>query len=218
MPDETKLRSDLQTIVRAYRALTYRGGIDADVEGQTDLAEEFGIPAQTSITEVRKYAYLTRKAGEKPFSTHAVATFPDINIGKIRRVQNQYWNAFKHARPRSGIERKDRELLERFGDEVNDHTLFIGWYDYMLAVRTLLIEAQIFQVWYFALYPEKLNPEVDTTTHQRLFPLLPTKSRADQKRALREVISSYQGNAEVMNHPKTDPRPLMLRAEALKDL
>src|SRR5215472_5242926 len=26
------------------------------VEGQTDLAEEFGIPAQTSITEVRKYA------------------------------------------------------------------------------------------------------------------------------------------------------------------
>jgi len=26
------------------------------VEGQTDLAEEFDIPAQTSITEVRKYA------------------------------------------------------------------------------------------------------------------------------------------------------------------
>jgi len=89
--------------------------------------------------------YLTRKAGEKPFSTHAVATFPDINIGKIRRVQNQYWNAFKHARTRSGIERKDRELLERFGDEVNDHTLFIGWRDYQQAVGTLPIEAQIFQ-------------------------------------------------------------------------
>ena len=159
--------------------------------------------------------YLTDKAGEKPFSTHALATFLDLKIGEIRQLQNQYWNAFKHARTRGGIEREDRELLERFGDEVNDHTLFIGWYDYQQAVRTLPIEAQIFQMWYFALYPEKLNPGVDTTTHQRLFPMLPSKSRADQKRALRKVISSYRGNAEVMNDPKTDPRPLMLRAEAL---
>jgi hypothetical protein len=39
------------------------------------------------------------------------------------------------------------------------HTLFIGWYDYMLAVGALPIEAQVFQIWYFALYPEKLNPK-----------------------------------------------------------
>jgi 5-methylcytosine-specific restriction protein A len=47
----------LQTIVRAYRALIYRGGIDAEVESQTDIADEFAIPPQTSITETRKYAY-----------------------------------------------------------------------------------------------------------------------------------------------------------------
>jgi 5-methylcytosine-specific restriction protein A len=57
LPDETKLRADLQTIARAYRALTYRGGIDADVESQTDLVQEFGIPATSKITETRKYAY-----------------------------------------------------------------------------------------------------------------------------------------------------------------
>jgi len=51
--------------------------------------------------------------------------------------------------------REDSELLERFEDTVNDHTLFIGWYDYALAVGALPIEAQIFQAWYFALYPEK---------------------------------------------------------------
>jgi hypothetical protein len=151
--------------------------------------------------------HLTRKAGAKPFSTHALLTFPDINIGKIR---NQYWNAFKHAQTRDGIERDDSELLERFDDAVNDHTLFIGWYDYMLAVGALPIEAQIFQVWYFALYPEKLNPEVDTTIHQRIFAKLPSKSRADQKRALREVISSFRRNPDVMTHPQSDPRPLML--------
>jgi len=47
----------LQAIVRAYRALTYRGGIDADVETQTDLAEEFGIAQSTPVPETRKYAY-----------------------------------------------------------------------------------------------------------------------------------------------------------------
>ena len=57
LPDEARLRSDLKTIVRAYRALTYRGGIDADVESQTDIADEFVIPPQASITETRKYAY-----------------------------------------------------------------------------------------------------------------------------------------------------------------
>jgi hypothetical protein len=43
--------------VRAYRALTYRGGIDADVETQTDLSDEFNLPSQISITETRKYVY-----------------------------------------------------------------------------------------------------------------------------------------------------------------
>lgn len=57
LPDEAHLRSDLQTIARAYRALTYRGGVDAEVEIQSDLADEFAIPPQVSITETRKYAY-----------------------------------------------------------------------------------------------------------------------------------------------------------------
>ena len=55
--------------------------------------------------------HLTRKAGEEPFSTHALLTFPDLDIGKIRRLKNQYWNAFKHAQMRDGIEREDSELL-----------------------------------------------------------------------------------------------------------
>jgi 5-methylcytosine-specific restriction protein A len=57
LPDESRLRADLQNIVRAYRALTYRGGIDADVDSQSDLTEEFGIPDGASVTETRKYAY-----------------------------------------------------------------------------------------------------------------------------------------------------------------
>ena len=54
LPDEAKLRADLQAIVRAYRALTYRGGIDADVESQSDVGEEFDLPASTTVVETRK--------------------------------------------------------------------------------------------------------------------------------------------------------------------
>jgi 5-methylcytosine-specific restriction protein A len=57
LPDETTLRSDLQIVVRAYRALIFRGGVDADVEAQTELSDEFGIPQSTSVIETRKYAY-----------------------------------------------------------------------------------------------------------------------------------------------------------------
>jgi 5-methylcytosine-specific restriction enzyme A len=71
LPDETQMRSDLQATIRAYRALTYRGGIDADVEGQTDLAEEFGMPPQTSITEVRKYAYHRKIERNRTAAHHA---------------------------------------------------------------------------------------------------------------------------------------------------
>ena len=55
LPSESELRNDLQAIVRAYRALDYRGGNDADVSTQTDVSEEFG--KQLSIVETRKYAY-----------------------------------------------------------------------------------------------------------------------------------------------------------------
>jgi 5-methylcytosine-specific restriction enzyme A len=57
LPDETILERDLRNIVRAYRALTYRGGIEGDIEPQSELTTEFNIPAQASITETRKYGY-----------------------------------------------------------------------------------------------------------------------------------------------------------------
>jgi hypothetical protein len=80
----------------------------------------------------------------------------------------------------------------------------------VLAAGTLPIEAQVFQVWYFALYPEKLSPDVDTAPHRRVFPDLSSKKRSDQKKALREVIAKFRGDPEIMYHRQTDARPLVL--------
>jgi hypothetical protein len=157
--------------------------------------------------------HLTRKAGAQPFSSHALAAFSDLEIGDLRRLQNQYWNAFKHATTRSGEERADHDLLKRFTDGHNDHTLFIGWYDYGLAVGMMPIEAQAFQVWYFALYPDKLNPEVDTSRHESLFPKLQEYSRAEQKKALRAAIAAARQDHVIMVDSRTDPRPLILPAQ-----
>ncbi len=57
--------------MRAYRALTYRGGIEGDLERQSELNEEFGIPPQTSIIEIRKYAYHRKVDRNRTAARHA---------------------------------------------------------------------------------------------------------------------------------------------------
>jgi hypothetical protein len=91
--------------------------------------------------------HLTKKAGKQAFMSHALASFPDLDIKDARRLQRQFANAFKHATAKDGKERADQKLFARFDDRQNDHALFIAWHDYMLAVVVLPIEAQAFQVW-----------------------------------------------------------------------
>jgi 5-methylcytosine-specific restriction enzyme A len=57
LPDEIVLRNDLRAAVSAYRALTYRGGMGGDLETHTELANEFEISSQSTITEIRRYSY-----------------------------------------------------------------------------------------------------------------------------------------------------------------
>lgn len=71
LPDETKLRADLQNVVRAYRALTYRGGIDAEVGEQAELDEEFGLSPGTSVIETRKYVYHRKIERNRTAAKHA---------------------------------------------------------------------------------------------------------------------------------------------------
>jgi 5-methylcytosine-specific restriction protein A len=71
LPDELTMRADLRAIVRAYRALIFRGGIEGDAEFQSDLAAEFNVPTKTSILEIRKYAYHRRIERNRTAATNA---------------------------------------------------------------------------------------------------------------------------------------------------
>jgi hypothetical protein len=70
------------------------------------------------------------------------------------------------------------------------------------------MEAQVHQIWYFNLYPEKLNP--DHRPVEWLFPNLRERSREEQKRMLNIQIGKAKSVADFMNDPKTDKRPLII--------
>jgi hypothetical protein len=159
--------------------------------------------------------FYAKKAGFKPFTSHILETRPAaqpaLDIPKLKRIQRQYWTAFKHAtHQHSGKERDDDELLTRFSDEQNDAPLFIGWYDYGGTTNTMPVEAQVHQIWYIALHPDKLDPKHPKEPYEEFFPDLPTKSRAEQKQILNNAIERARVDKDVMSDSRTDTRALML--------
>lgn len=153
---------------------------------------------------------LTQRAGEEPFANHALEVVPDLTRKKLREVRNRYWNAFKHALNHDGMDRQDEETIASFDDEKNDHVLFVGWYDLALAAGKMPIEAQVFQAWYFAKFPEKLEEGSDLEPFLTAFPDLNLFSRSDQKAKLRDKIVESRAMVEVMADERTDRRPLIM--------
>jgi hypothetical protein len=52
----------------------------------------------------------------RPFSTHMLESMPELDLRRIRTLQRQYWNAFKHMNARDGQLRDDSETLGAFSD------------------------------------------------------------------------------------------------------
>jgi hypothetical protein len=152
-----------------------------------------------------------RKAGAEPFVSRILKTRSDLGIKKLRIAQRKYWNAFKHAL-KYGKEREDDPLLAQFRDEMNDAALFVGWADYYRATKTMPIEAHMYQIWFIALYPAKLDPKHARVlpAYKQIFPGLGLMRRAQQKRELNKVIDGARKRNDLMSDPRTDRRPLVL--------
>ncbi len=142
--------------------------------------------------------------GDAIFATHIMKTQPTMDRRAIRRLRNQYWNAFKHFNDLKGLPREDEELLHRFDDKVNDMALFIGWWDYLSCQRKLPVAAQVFQVWWYALYEEKLSPTADVDVARSAFPDIRGQDRAEQKRRLRRSIEKYRHDKNLLADPATE--------------
>jgi hypothetical protein len=161
--------------------------------------------------------FYASKAGREPFVTRILRDNPEIDLRKLRRLQRQYWAAFKHATRRVGkgrssreVERDDEELLANFTDEQNNAALLIGWSDYARATRKMPIEAQVYQTWWIARNIEKLDPQHSREPYENVFPNINSVDRREQKGRLRDAIERARSMPDLMNDPKTDPRPLIL--------
>ncbi|WP_135501316.1 hypothetical protein [Roseovarius aestuariivivens] len=152
-------------------------------------------------------AELARQTSGETFNDQILKTFPEKSIRYIRQLRNRDWNAIKHARHLDGSLRLPEKELADFSDIANDHMLFIVWYDYASARLPLPIAVQVFQVWYFEMYPEAQEPEVDKT---EIFGSLSALSRSGCKEKLRKKIIKYSTDETLLAHDKTDQRPLVL--------
>jgi hypothetical protein len=157
--------------------------------------------------------YLAVKASGQPFTARAVATFRNKFWRDIRRARNQFWSSFRYATTHDFDEEGYNRLMSGFSDLENDHALLVGWCDLMLASKKLPIEAQMFQSWYFALYPETLGSEADVSRYETLFPGLRDLPRLDQKKALRDAIERSRQDAAIMNDPATEQGYLLQKGD-----
>jgi hypothetical protein len=153
---------------------------------------------------------LAEEGGAPPFRALILETHPNLDIVKVKRLRNQFWNAFKHLSDRSGTPRDDQGLLAVFSDEQNDAALFIAWHDYNAITGNLPIAAQVLQVWYQALNEDKLHPGEDLELMRWAFPGVADLPRSEQKRMLRETVERYERSDDLLADEKTEPMPLIV--------
>lgn len=143
----------------------------------------------------------------RPFREHALAVHTDLTDQDYKRIRSFYWNAFKHVTRTSGRKREDSHVFSKFDDSRNDHALFVAWYDYGSCTDKLPIAAQVLQVWYYAMYPERLS-ERDTKA-QALFPGISTLDRSSQKAMLRHVYGAHKNDPSLLAASATEAAALV---------
>jgi 5-methylcytosine-specific restriction protein A len=105
LPEEQTLASDLRATLQAYRALTFRGGLDAEPETDTSGQQE---PPQ-SLTELRRYRMHLRiesnpvaaKAAKRHHGSRCQACA--IDLGECYGPVGQGYIEAHHLRPISTL-------------------------------------------------------------------------------------------------------------------
>jgi hypothetical protein len=90
------------------------------------------------------------------------------------RVLNAAQNYLKHAD-------KDTNSTLSFDEEENDHLIFVASIECGGIGHPLSFSMQVFQIWYLALYPDKVGHDTQSVkTSKTIFPDLSSKSRSQQ--------------------------------------
>lgn len=137
-----------------------------------------------------------RREGKKTFFEHIQTTNPERKSKELRKIQNQYRNAFKHYDT-------DNELaITNFSDVENDVYLLAAIQDYETYCGTLTIPMQVFDAWFFSIHPDKLVPE--KRHFAAVFPRVAKAPRTYQKLVMRNVIAEVRLDRNILLDPRTE--------------
>ena len=116
-------------------------------------------------------------------------------------INKPYRNFFKHA------DSDPEGTVEGFSDDKNDHLLILAVDDLMRLHQKSPFECQVFQLWYLAVYDEKIaGEELERImpTIRSAFPDIDKLSRTEQKQMGREVMHECSQDEQLLADPRTD--------------
>ncbi|WP_233862952.1 hypothetical protein [Paraburkholderia adhaesiva] len=147
---------------------------------------------------------LCTSAGVESFSKQARENLPAGQTLKYY-VNEPCRNFFKHAaqdpNPDSSVELRESNVAA---------ILFLAVEDYIRLRQGGPVEAQVFQVWFIAVFPEKVT-EDDPVAQSKLedaklvFPGITTLAASDQIEMGRRVLETAREDAGLAADPKTEP-------------
>jgi len=156
---------------------------------------------------------LAEHTGVPTMATLLLSQQPELDRKTFVMLRNKYWNPIKHFYERDlKTARADEELMSGFSDAKNEDVLLLGWNDYSRVARQLPIEAQVFQVWWYALSEDRMAPDSDPAPWRNMFPGILAADRTEQKRRLRRAVEKYRKNDRLLSDPRTERGPLITSA------
>jgi hypothetical protein len=125
-------------------------------------------------------------------SSWRTKTIEDSRLSRKEALQilNAAQNYLKHAD-------RDADSTLSFDEEENDHLLFIASLECGELGHQLSFSMQAFQIWYLALYPEKVGHDSEPViTSKKVFPGLSTKTRREQLSLGHEFLERVLGGSK----------------------
>ena len=186
----TKLEAARRQLVTAIRPF-FEGGDSVSVYA-------LGHAAWEVLDALCRHRGLTRFRGEMSGAN-------GLTEQEIKRIANYGRNFFKHAND------DPDDTLDEFSDDRNDHVLLAAAFDYGTLATSKPMEVQVFQLWYFAVHPDKaLRPAMDQIIDagQQFFPGIDKLSRKKQKEAGLRFCVAARRDPELMADPSTDRSPV----------
>ena len=126
---------------------------------------------------------------------------PDGKDLKLHYINSPHRNFFKHA------ERDPDKTVETLAVSHVESLLFLAVEDYIRLNRRSPVQLQVFQLWYLAKHPDKLDPAVAANLTERVeqaFPGLQSLPRDEQLAQGAEMAARAALDQTILADPRTE--------------